>query len=141
MVPGDDSNSIETQLLSLMGEKQTSFDNLPSVLYKGQAFEVRVTEAFEGWLDKLRDRQGRVRMLNQFRKLADGNFGNAKSVGEGVHELRMDFGPGYRAYFVTRDNRLILLLCGGDKSSQRRDIALAKDMTKGDFDGIQDEGA
>ncbi len=118
-----------------------AIDHSYSVRYKGQAFEVRVTEAFEGWLGKLRDRQARVRMLNQFRKLADGNFGNAKSVGEGVHELRMDFGPGYRAYFVTRDNRLVLLLCGGDKSSQRRDIALAKDMAKGDFDGDEDEGA
>jgi len=79
-------------------------------------------------------------MLSQLRKLGDGNFGNAKSVGEGVHELRMDFGPGYRAYFVTRDNRLVLLLCGGDKSSQKRDIALAKDVAKGDFDGIEDDG-
>ncbi|MEM8697291.1 MAG: type II toxin-antitoxin system RelE/ParE family toxin [Pseudomonadota bacterium] len=106
----------------------------PDVLYKGQGFEVRVTETFESWLKGLRDRQGRARMLSQFRKLGDGNFGNAKSVGEGVHELRMKFGPGYRAYFVNRDNRLILLLCGGDKSSQSRDIALAKEMAKGEFD-------
>ena len=54
-------------------------------------------------------------MLNQLRRLGDGNFGNAKSVGEGVHELRMDFGPGYRAYFINRDERLILLLCGGEQ--------------------------
>lgn len=118
-----------------------SIDNRPSVLYKGQAFEVRVTETFEDWFDKLRDRQGRLRMLNQFNKLGDGNFGSAKSVGEGVHELRMNFGPGYRVYFISRNNRLILLLCGGDKSSQKRDIVLAKDMAKGDFDGIEDKGA
>lgn len=74
-------------------------------------------------------------MVGQFRKLGDGNFGNAKSVGEGVHELRMDFGPGYRAYFINRNGRLILLLCGGDKSSQTRDIALAKEMAKGEFNG------
>lgn len=80
-------------------------------------------------------------MLDRFRRLGDGNFGNAKAVGEGVHELRMDFGPGYRAYFINRDGRLILLLCGGDKSSQRLDIALAKEMAKGKFDGIQDQGA
>jgi putative addiction module killer protein len=116
------------------------FDGAPTVLYKGQRFEVRITEIFEGWLDGLRDRQGRARMLNQLRKLGDGNFGNAKSVGEGVHELRMDFGPGYRAYFINRNGRLILLLCGGDKSSQKRDIALAREMAKGDFDGLQDEG-
>lgn len=116
-------------------------DNTTDVLYKGQQFEVRITALFENWLDGLRDRQGRVRMLDRFLRLGDGNFGNAKSVGEGVHELRMDFGPGYRAYFINRDDRLILLLCGGDKSSQRRDIALAKEMAKGEFDGIQDQGA
>ena len=116
-------------------------DNTTDVLHKGQQFEVRITALFENWLDGLRDRQGRVRMLDRFLRLGDGNFGNAKSVGEGVHELRMDFGPGYRAYFINRDDRLILLLCGGDKSSQRRDIALAKEMAKGEFDGTQDQGA
>lgn len=116
-----------------------AFDSPPSVLYKGQRFEVCITEPFEDWLDGLRDRQGRVRMLSQLRKLGDGNFGNAKSVGEGVHELRMDFGPGYRAYFINRNDRLILLLCGGDKSSQKRDIALAREMGKGDFYGLQDQ--
>jgi putative addiction module killer protein len=97
-----------------------------------------MTELFERWLMRLRDRDGRARMLNQIRKLSDGNFGSAKSVGEGVHELRMNFGPGYRAYFVNRDGRLILLLCGGDKSSQQRDIELAKRMAK-EIDGNQDE--
>lgn len=115
------------------------FDPSASVLYKGQRFEVRITELFERWLDALRDLGGRSRILNQLRKLGDGNFGNARPVGEGVHELRMDFGPGYRAYFINRNDRLILLLCGGDKSSQKRDIALALEMAKGDFDGIQDE--
>ena len=123
-----------------MSGPTNSFDSLPSVLYKGQRFEVRVTERFESWLDGLRDLTGRARISNQLRKLGDGNLGNAKPVGEGVHELRMNFGPGYRAYFISRDDRLILLLCGGDKSSQKRDIALAREMAKGDFDGIQDEG-
>lgn len=116
------------------------FDPSPPVLYKGQCFEVRITETFESWLDGLRDRTGRIRISNQLRKLGDGKLGNAKSVGEGVHELRMDFGPGYRAYFITRGGRLILLLCGGDKSSQKRDIALAREMAKGDFDGVQNKG-
>lgn len=109
-----------------------------SVLYKGQAFEVRITPTFEAWFDNLRDRHGRARMASQFRKLGDGNLGNAKSVGDGVHELRMKFGPGYRVYFVNRDGRLILLLCGGDKSSQKRDIALAKEMAKAEFDDEED---
>lgn len=117
-----------------------SFDTPPSVLYKGQKYEVRVTETFADWLGKLKDQQAVGRMTRQFRKLGDGNFGNAKSVGDGVHELRMNFGPGYRAYFINRDNRLILLLCGGDKSSQPRDIALAKEMAKDDLDGIENQG-
>ena len=113
-----------------MTQSREPFDNSPFVLYKGQTVEVRMTELFEQWLMRLRDRDGRARMLIQFRKLGDGNFGNAKSVGNGVHELRMNFGPGYRAYFLNRDGRLVLLLCGGDKSSQNRDIAQAKALAK-----------
>lgn len=124
----------------MTGAKDQAFDPSPSVLYKGQRFEVRITETFESWLDDMRDLTGRIRILNQLRKLGDGNLGSAKPVGEGVHELRMNFGPGYRAYFISRNDRLILLLCGGDKSSQKRDIALAREMAKGDFDGIQNEG-
>lgn len=112
---------------------------MPNVSYRGHKFEVRITDVFAGWLGKLRDRQAAGRIVGHIRKLGDGNLGNAKSVGDGVHELRMDFGPGYRAYFINRDGRLILLLCGGDKSSQQRDIALAKEMAKGDFD--DDESA
>lgn len=122
------------------GSTNKAFDPGASVLYKGQRFEVRVTERFEDWLDGLRDLRGIARILNQLRKLGDGKFGNAKSVGDGVHELRMDFGPGYRAYFINRGDRLILLLCGGDKSSQKRDIALAREMAKGDFHEAEDEG-
>ncbi len=121
-------------------ESNSNFDTSPFVLYKGHEYEVRVTETFAHWLSNLKDQRAVGRMAGQFRKLGDGNFGNAKSVGDGVHELRMNFGPGYRAYFINRDNRLILLLCGGDKSSQPRDIALAKEMAKDDFDGIEDKG-
>lgn len=123
-----------------MPQREEPFDPPSPVLYKGQRFEVRITERFESWLDGLRDLGGRARIFNQLRKLGDGNFGNAKPVGDGVHELRMDFGPGYRAYFINRSDRLILLLCGGDKSSQKRDIALAREMAKGDFDETEDQG-
>lgn len=118
-----------------------NFDTAPTVLYKGQNYEVRTTETFYNWFGNLKDRQAVGRMASQLRKLGNGNLGNAKSVGDGVHELRMNFGPGYRAYFINRNNSLILLLCGGDKSSQRRDIVLAKDMAKGIFDdqGDKDE--
>jgi putative addiction module killer protein len=116
-----------------------SFDKSPAVFYIGQSYEVRVTETFSDWLNDLRDQQAVGRMVGQFRKIGDGNFGNAKSVGDGVHELRMKFGPGYRVYFINRNNRLILLLCGGNKSSQSRDIAMAKSMAKDDLDGTENE--
>ena len=115
------------------------FDKSPAVLYIGQSYEVRVTDTFSDWLNDLRDQQAVGRMVGQFRKIGDGNFGNAKSVGDGVHELRMKFGPGYRVYFINRNNRLILLLCGGNKSSQSRDIALAKSMAKDDLDGTENK--
>ena len=70
--------------------------------------------------------QGRI--VARIERLQLGNFGNAKSVGEGVQELKMDFGPGYRVYFTRRGERIILLLCGGDKGSQSRDIARAKQV-------------
>ena len=68
--------------------------------------------------------QGRI--VTRIDRVALGNFGDAKPVGDGVHELRMTFGPGYRVYFTRRGERIILLLCGGDKGSQARDVARAK---------------
>lgn len=87
---------------------------------------IRQTEVFSEWLRKLRDL--RVRSIIQARidRLASGNPGDVKSVGEGVSELRISHGPGYRVYFVQRGWILILLLCGGDKSSQSIDIQRAK---------------
>ena len=116
-----------------------AFDTSPTVLYIGQAFDVQVTDLFEDWLDNLRDRESRNRIAAYLRRVSDGNMGNAKSVGDGVHELRLKFGPGYRAYFMNRNNRLIVLLCGGDKSSQQRDIALAKEMAKDIIDDTKDQ--
>jgi putative addiction module killer protein len=109
------------------------------VLYKGQEFAIEQTAEFAAWLTRLRDAQGRVRILKRLRRLADGEFGNYKPVGEGVHELRMFFGPGYRVYFMLRGDVLILLLAGGDKDSQDRDIALAKGLARKDRDGTEND--
>ncbi|MCJ2057344.1 type II toxin-antitoxin system RelE/ParE family toxin [Methylobacterium sp. J-048] len=87
---------------------------------------VRRTEVFAGWLKSLRDDRAKARIANRIDRLANGNFGDVKSVGAGVSELRIDYGPGYRVYFVRRGATLLLLLCGGDKSSQSRDIDRAK---------------
>ncbi len=83
---------------------------------------------FAKWFASLRDRTAKARIATRILYLGDGNFGDAKSLGGAVHELRLHFGPGYRVYFTQRGERLILLLCGGDKGSQSRDIARAKQI-------------
>lgn len=93
--------------------------------------EIRRTDEFAKWLRKLKDTNARARINLHIRRiLLTGNLGDYKPVGEGVCELRVDFGPGYRVYFGRRDNELILLLMGGDKSTQQRDIAKAKQLNK-----------
>ena len=92
--------------------------------------EVRQTEVFARWFARLRDGQARVRIDNRIRRLSLGNSGDVMPVGEGVSELRIDYGPGYRVYFVRRGPDLIILLAGGDKDSQRRDILRALELAR-----------
>jgi putative addiction module killer protein/probable addiction module antidote protein len=87
--------------------------------------EIRKTTAFANWLDGLRDIRARARILARVERLAAGHAGDVKPVGEGVSEMRIDYGPGYRVYFIKRGHSLVILLAGGDKSSQRRDIGTA----------------
>ncbi|QND52556.1 type II toxin-antitoxin system RelE/ParE family toxin [Phyllobacterium sp. 628] len=88
------------------------------------------TEAFTKWFDALRDRRARVRIVERLRRLSGGNPGDVKAVGEGVSELRIDYGSGYRVYFWDCGNILIILLCGGDKATQDRDIKRAKILAR-----------
>ena len=87
--------------------------------------EIRKTERFAGWLDGLRDLRARARIQVRIERLAAGNPGDVRPVGEGVSELRIDYGPGYRVYFKRYKRELIILLAGGDKKSQTRDIKTA----------------
>lgn len=87
--------------------------------------EIRKTDQFANWLDNLRDIQAKARVLVRIERLATGNAGDVKPVGDGVSEMRIDYGPGYRVYFIQRGSELIVLLAGGDKSSQSRDIKSA----------------
>lgn len=111
-------------------------DSSRIVLHKGHV-EILQTEAFRDWLKSLRDRKARLRIDDRLKRLASGNAGDTKSVGDGVQELRLHFGPGFRIYYMWRDGALIILLNGGDKGSQKRDIALAKRMAKEADDGIE----
>jgi putative addiction module killer protein len=92
--------------------------------------EVRQTDLFVNWLRKLRDEQARARIQLRIRRLSLGNFGDVRPVGEGVSELRIDYGPGYRVYFKQIGSLLVLLLVGGDKKTQDADIAKAKKLAK-----------
>ena len=81
---------------------------------------------FRKWLEGLRDRQARAKIRIRLNRIRLGNFGDSKSVGDGVNELRIFYGPGYRIYFGRKDNTVVILLFGGDKKTQSKDIALAK---------------
>ena len=88
--------------------------------------EVQRTDVFIEWFDRLRDDTAKARIAARIDRLELGNAGDVKSVGDGVSEMRISHGPGYRLYFTWRGKTLVILLCGGDKSSQRRDIEAAK---------------
>jgi putative addiction module killer protein len=90
--------------------------------------EVRQTEEFSKWLHGLRDDRARARIAERLLRVQAGNFGDVKPVGDSVSELRIDYGPGYRVYFVRRGPVVIVLLCGGDKRTQTADIKRAKPM-------------
>ena len=92
--------------------------------------EVRQTAAFSRWLGGLSDTRARLRIAARLRRAEDGNLGDVKPVGEGVSEMRIAYGPGYRLYFVSRGAALVILLCGGQKSTQRADVATAKRLAK-----------
>ncbi len=92
--------------------------------------EVRQTDVFADWFAGLRDRVARARITVRIRRLSLGNPGDVKSVGSGVSEMRIDYGPGYRVYFVRRGDTVVVLLCGGDKRNQDRDIARALELAR-----------
>ncbi len=92
--------------------------------------EIRQTPEYAAWFASLRDRIAKTRIDIRIRRLSLGNPGDAKPIGEGVSELRVDHGPGYRVYFVQRGSVLVVLLAGGDKSTQAQDIRKAKTLAR-----------
>ncbi len=92
--------------------------------------EIRQTIEYARWFGALRDRTAKARIDIRLRRLSLGNPGDAKPVGDGISELRIDYGPGYRIYYVQQGSTLVVLLAGGDKSSQERDIRLAKQIAR-----------
>ena len=92
--------------------------------------QVSQSETFREWLGELRELQARKRIVQRILRLEAGLFGDVKPVGAGVSEMRVDHGPGYRIYFLRRGDELVILLCGGDKSTQLRDIRRAQEMAE-----------
>ena len=92
--------------------------------------EVRQTDVYARWFRRLRDKQAKARINLRIRRLSLGNPGDVRAIGEGVSELRIDYGPGYRVYFVQRGQSLALLLAGGDKSTQEQDIKKARNLAR-----------
>jgi putative addiction module killer protein len=127
---------INRRCYSVEESMTNKLDKFQNVLHKGQITIVQ-TAHFRDWLNGLRDRKARLRIDDRLKRLASGNAGDTKSVGDGVQELRLHFGAGYRVYYMWRDDVLIILLNGGDKSSQARDIAKAKQLAKEADDGIE----
>lgn len=98
--------------------------------YNWLMFNVLETAVFSKWLKKLKDPIGKAAVIRGSNQMRKGNFGDAKSVGEGVFERRYNIGPGYRVYYIQEGEEIILLLMGGDKSNQQNDINKAKEMAK-----------
>jgi putative addiction module killer protein len=92
--------------------------------------EVRQTEEFSGWLHRLRDANAVARIVGRIRRMEMGNPGDTRGVGHGILEMRIDYGPGYRIYYVYRGAQIVILLCGGDKRTQSKDIKRAQKLVE-----------
>ena len=103
----------------------------------GDQVTIVQTPVFRDWLKDLRDRKAKVRIADRLKRLANGHEGDTKPIGSGVRELRLHFGPGYRIYYIWQGKVLIILLNGGDKSTQARDVTTAKQLAKEAKDGIE----
>lgn len=88
--------------------------------------EIIRSETFSQWLESLKDSRARARILMRIDRMKEGNFGDAEPIGKGLSEARIHYGPGYRVYFMQQGDRIVVLLCGGDKSTQAKDIKLAE---------------
>ncbi len=92
--------------------------------------EVRQTHEFSSWLRRLRDANAAARIVGRIRRLELGNPGDSRSVGQGILEMRVDYGPGYRIYYLHRGAEIVVLLCGGDKRTQQQDIQRAQKLAE-----------
>jgi putative addiction module killer protein len=117
-------------LSAIQNFHQIDIDNMYPAGYTITMIEIRKTENFAKWIDGLIDIRARARILVRIERLASGNPGDVKAVGEGVSELRIDYGPGYRVYYKKQGQKIIILLAGGDKRTQSKDIKTAQRLAQ-----------
>ena len=101
-----------------------------NIIHTQFVITIRKSSVYIKWLNKLRDPRARARIVARVKRLEEGNFGDVKPAGEGISEMRIDYGPGYRVYYKDTGNEIIILLCGGDKTTQDEDIANAKKIAR-----------
>jgi putative addiction module killer protein len=109
------------------------------VVYGINVKEICKTETFVKWMKKLKDKTGKFIIASRISRLRDGNPGDFGSIGEGLYEMRIHYGPGYRVYYKDTGREIVILLCGGDKSTQQSDIARAKELAKLPLKGYKEE--
>ncbi len=114
-------------------------DNVYAVAYTIGVIKILETPVFSRWFDRLRDQRAVDRITVRLIAVRQGHFGDTRSVGDGVFEMRIHYRPGYRLYFIREGDTVVVLLCGGDKSSQRRDIRRAKRVAK-EWEERDDQG-
>lgn len=129
-----DASSVSQTARRVKQKPQTLVARLTTTVYDSRMFEIIKTDTFDAWLRGLRDRQVVARINARLRHASAGNLGDVAPVGDGVSEMRLFYGPGYRLYFIRRGVALVVLLCGGDKTTQARDIARAKALSN-DWEG------
>ena len=112
------------------GALQESLDKLGIIVHTWIMKEIRRSSVYTKWLKALRDHRARSIIFNRTKRLAEGNPGDAKPVGEGISEMRIDYGQGYRIYYKDTGKEIIVLLCGGDKTTQQADITNAKKIAR-----------
>ena len=98
-------------------------------------YKIITTDSFDNWLENLKNIKDRSRIADRIDRIKEGNLGDVKTVGDGISELRFHFGSGYRIYFIKQYNTIIILLCGGNKNTQSKDIKKAKEIAREVLDG------
>ena len=115
----------------MLGRTTAALGEVYTMIYNNAEIEIRRTKEFDKWLKRLKDRNAKTRINLRIRKIeVTADLGDYKQLGDGVCELRIDYGPGYRLYFAIRERHVLLLLIGGDKTSQQRDIKKARNLNR-----------